>query len=431
VEVRLRTLRTLRVDPSSGSRIAGVEGLRALAAGSILVFHVSLDSSTSSEPHLGIVSRWLIPQLPLGVTLFFVLSGFLLYRPFVAALMRGQERPSISRYLGNRALRIFPAYLFILVMVALVLQTALVYDAAGRHIPGRLDDPGVLAKNAVFLQNYDTPWKGSFFTGIGPAWSLAVEAVFYVALPLLVLGAYGLASGATTRSAARLACLAPAGLLLVVGLVTKLAIYLIGPTSWEGAGSHPMSTVLYWSFLGNADKFAFGMAVAVLYVNVQDELVRPPRWWPPAVFAAILAVAIPTAKFTTNNAEDADPSNYAYNTLMALACALLLALVVLPRLEHARGSLLVRVLETRPLVVAGLVSYSVFLWHEPVIYWLRRHDLTQDGATGFGLDLLLVGAVVGVLSSLTYRFIELPALRRKTRGGARVEAPAPQLQAAP
>ena len=113
--------------------------MRALAACSILVFHCWLDSSSDGTPaNLGPISRYLIPQFPLGVTLFFTLSGFLLYRPFVAALMRGRERPNVWRYLKNRALRILPAYWFILFVVALVLQTALVYDHAGRRVPGRL-----------------------------------------------------------------------------------------------------------------------------------------------------------------------------------------------------------------------------------------------------------------------------------------------------
>jgi peptidoglycan/LPS O-acetylase OafA/YrhL len=424
---KLRRLHLLRVDPASGTRIAGVEGLRALAASSILVFHCWLYSSPSeTRANLGPVSRYLLPQLPLGVTLFFVLSGFLLYRPFVAALLRGGARPSLLRYLRNRALRILPAYWFILIVVAVVLQTALVYDGTGVWGPGRLDDPGILARNAIFVQNYGTPWTGSFFTGIGPAWSLAIEAVFYLTLPLIVLAAFALTKHARTRTDRRMVALAPAALMLLVGVGGKLMTYLLN--------SADLSTVLYWSFLANADKFAFGMAVAVLYVDVEDRFVHVPRWGRAVAAAGLLAVALPTAMFTTNNAvPGADGTNLIYNTMMALACAGFVALVVLPRSESRHRLTLAWVLESRPLVAAGLVSYSLFLWHEPVVYWLRRHDLTLAGPSGFFFNLALLSTSVGILSVLTYRLVELPALRRKSRQSTRPDesVPAYQVEAAP
>jgi peptidoglycan/LPS O-acetylase OafA/YrhL len=430
----LRRLHLLRVDPSSGARIGGVEGLRAVAASSIVVFHVWLDSSPDNKPvKLGLVSRDLIPQLPLGVTLFFVLSGFLLYRPFAAALIRDQRRPSIRKYLRNRALRILPAYWFILLVVALVLQTALIHDRTGIWRPGRLDDPDVLARNALFVQNYTTPWQGSFFTGIGPAWSLAIEAVFYVALPLLVLLAFDLGRLASTRAGRRLAAVVPVATLLIVGMAGKVATFLLGLPGWGVLRGSTVSPILYWGFPTNADKFAFGMAVAVLYTDCEDRILRLPRWWPVGATAGLLAIALPAAKLTTNNAVGGDGSNLIYNALTALACALLLALVVLPRRDRRRPPALVRVLETRPLVVAGLVSYSLFLWHEPLIYWLHRHHLTLAGRSGFLVNLLLLATIAGVLSIFTYRWVELPALRRKRRElrGQIAAVPAREMQAAP
>jgi len=418
----VRRLKLLRVDPAYGSRIPGVEGLRALAASSILLFHCWLYSSPDkTHANLGPLSRYLFPQLPLGVTLFFALSGFLLYRPFVAAVMRDRERPSLWRYLRNRALRILPAYWFILLVVALGLQTALVYDPAGNWGPGQLTDPGILARNAFFVQDYS---GRTLLTGIGPAWSLAIEAVFYLTLPLLVLLAGALAKTARTRRGRRIAALSPAALMLLLGIAGKVADFLIGV--------QPLKSILYWSFLANADKFAFGMAVAVLFVDAKDQLLRLPRWWPVAAMAGLLAVAIPTAKFTANNAFAGDGSNFIYNTLMALACALLLALVVLP--GHAGPRLrLVRLLETRVLVGTGLVSYSLFLWHEPLVYWLSRHGLTLAGTAGFFFNLLLLATTAGILSDLSYRWVELPALRRKARQrpGPIEAVPAYQIEAAP
>ena len=89
----LRLLSALIVDPSSGSRLGGIHGLRALAAGSILVGHIwTFAPSDGRRLDLGPFNA-LALQLPLGVTLFFLLSAFLLYRPFAKAVLRPDRSP--------------------------------------------------------------------------------------------------------------------------------------------------------------------------------------------------------------------------------------------------------------------------------------------------------------------------------------------------
>jgi len=97
--------------PSRATPIPGVEGVRAIAAASILVYHCwRYGAEGGSRAHLGLVNRFVLPHLPLGVTLFFSLSGFLLYQPFVAAALSGSPFPKVGTYFRNRALRILPAY---------------------------------------------------------------------------------------------------------------------------------------------------------------------------------------------------------------------------------------------------------------------------------------------------------------------------------
>ncbi len=74
---------------------------------------------------------------------------------------------------------------------------------------------------------------------------------------------------------------------------------------------------------------------------------------------------------------------------------------------------MVRLLESRPLVAMGVVSYSIFLWHHPIILWLERHGLAVTGWGDLLVFFVVVTVVVGVLSALTYRFVERPALSRK------------------
>jgi len=88
--------------------------------------------------------------------------------------------------------------------------------------------------------------------------------------------------------------------------------------------------------------------------------------------------------------------------------------VVLPDPTPARHWL-PALLDSRPLVAIGLVSYSLFLWHEPLAHWLREQGLTLTGTGGFVVNLIVLAMVTGLLSWLTYRYVEVPAMSRRRR----------------
>ncbi len=136
------------MNPAFARRLVGIEGLRGIAAASVLTAHVWLISQPSGHFfELGWLNTYVFPQLKNGVTLFFVLSGFLLFLPFVAAALRDEPRPAFDAYLRNRALRILPAYWFIL------LCTALCFRRRGYTTPAlsgssAMDNLSLLAQNA-------------------------------------------------------------------------------------------------------------------------------------------------------------------------------------------------------------------------------------------------------------------------------------------
>lgn len=205
--------------------------MRALAASSVLLFHVWVFSSPHGESFtLGQLTR-VMPDLAFGVTLFFTLSGFLLYRPFTAALIRGSDRPSFAAYLRNRALRIVPAYVAILLLSALVLRSVFVRDESGELATQGAPSIGWLLNNLTLTQNY-TP--SGVITGISPAWSLAVEVVLYFTLPALVLFGVLVAKQAATRAGRSWAVLMPPLMLLLVGLAGKATSALVGSDSDDG-----------------------------------------------------------------------------------------------------------------------------------------------------------------------------------------------------
>jgi peptidoglycan/LPS O-acetylase OafA/YrhL len=417
----------LRAGPRGESRIPGVEGVRAVAASCVLIYHCWLYGAGGGErAQLGLVNRFLLPHLPLGVMLFFALSGFLLYLPFVSSVVNQTKYPSMKRYFRNRALRILPAYWVILFAVGILLPAAVIRTSPDSITLGRLtSSPTLIVRDAALVQDF---LPGSMLTGIGPAWSLAVEVVFYLALPLLGWLAAACARRADGPGGRSLAALVPIALLVVIGLsgrATAQFLVVPGGGGWSPGWDGDWHSVIARSFWAQADLFACGMALAVLRVNLERGRVRLPAWWRPAAVAGAAAVAVPTMLLLDRGVFDKEA--YAYQGPMSLACGLLLALVVLPDPRPGRRPL-IHLLTTRLFVAVGLASYSLFLWHEPLARLLHARGLSLNGTVGFGVNLLVVGVLAGLLSALTYRYVERPALRlkdRARRAGRVAETPGP------
>jgi peptidoglycan/LPS O-acetylase OafA/YrhL len=409
--------------PRSGGRLRGIEGARALAATSILVLHCWLFGSPDGPPGWGTWAAVPFENLALGVTLFFTLSGFLLYRPFVAAILRAESPPSTRAYLRNRALRILPAYLGILAVTALVFGTVNLRSTSGELTIGRLTDPSQFASAALLVNGYR---PSELLIGIGPAWSLAVEVVFYLALPILAAGAAALALGRERRGR-RLAVLVPPLLLLLVGWSGKFVAGVVVSAPPTHGWSTNWHSVIERSFWAQADLFTFGMLLAVARVEAEDGVLRVGRRARLACAGAAVLILIPCAL----TFDGAQLSYLPQNTAAALACTLLLATVVLPRRDGEPSSV-ARGLEARPLIAAGVVSYSIFLWHEPLIHWLEDHGLTGTGWGGLAITIVVAGAVTGALATASYRLLEAPALRRKRVVALAGPPPSPsEVQAAP
>jgi peptidoglycan/LPS O-acetylase OafA/YrhL len=238
---------------------------------------------------------------------------------------------------------------------------------------------------------------------------LAIEVVFYLVLPLLAFAALLTQRRLRSHSLAHWSILAPVLIMLMLGVLGKiLAVYAVpGPLNSFNAGWH---SVLQFSFLGHADVFAWGMAVAVLKVLHDEGLAKLPgkraRLYGEGALVLIFAIAL----FSLPAADRGWMTFF-----LPLPFALVLAFVVLSSQARGSQSLLTRVLASRPLVAAGLVSYSVFLWNHPLLYWLHAHGLVWYGPVGFVATLALLCLLCGVLSALTYRFVESPALRLKLR----------------
>lgn len=395
----------LTIRPSWGRRLVGIEGLRGIAALSVLVHHVTLRLADDDKigSTLWRVGGWLTH----GLTLFFVLSGFLLFRPFAASIIEGRPLPSIRGYARNRFLRIYPTYLVIFLLVGLVFGAAYTEGAPhGGAAIGYLTDPLKLVANVLLLQSYIPE---TMVTGIGPSWSLGAEVAFYVALPLLALWCVRLARG---RLRAMHAVLAAPAVLIATGWLMTLYMQrrtagMTGDEAFDNTWGHTWSAVLARSLLGQADLFGYGMLAAVVVVALRRRgLARVP--------ALVPALVLTGAAVLTWAALVGPLDSYA-RRFIGMAAAMLVVAVVLPS-PTGGASRLSEALEARPLRYLGLVSYSIYLWHVPVMFWLDRHGLAYgDDTAGLMANLALVTAVSVALASATFWLVERPALNAKQR----------------
>src|SRR5579859_383189 len=157
--------------------IPALDGVRAIACLTVVTFHISL--ITKQDIHIWDSANVnpLIAAIALsgdtGVTLFFILSGFLLFLPYAKSLLfAGTQWPSTRRFYLRRALRILPAYYLTLVLMVLI------YRPEYRQLDH-------LRNWGFFLTLFMDSSQSTYKSINGPFWTLAVEWQFYLLLPIL------------------------------------------------------------------------------------------------------------------------------------------------------------------------------------------------------------------------------------------------------
>lgn len=366
---------------SGAHRLAGLDALRGLAAVAIVVLHVWLYTTTTSADRDGL-DEAVIHQFRLALTLFFVLSGYLLYRGWVAAVIDGRQRPRMGRYALSRARRLAPGAWLCLAITAPVL--VLLDDVRGVVVP----DAHLLPLFAVFAQGVHPETLARLNP---PMWTLTVEASFYLVLPLLGVLAARLVG--SSRIAPRTALMAPAVLLVVLGTAWN---------AWLALRPQGSGLLLASALPALAPCFAAGMAAAVL---AHGATLRPRH----VRALAILGVAVVVAGGWWHESGAAGTS-IAGRVIRDFGAAVGFAALVVTVAHAARP---VRLLSRGPLPWLGERSYGVYLWHMPVIYVLRGAGVFPEGRTTAAV--LVVFALVVPIAHLSWTLVERPALRWSPR----------------
>jgi peptidoglycan/LPS O-acetylase OafA/YrhL len=296
--------------------------------------------------------------LGFGVMLFFALSGYLLYRPFARRHFGGGGALSVLTYARNRALRILPLYWVTVIVLLLLTQ----------H--------GGSANQWWRFMTFSESFSLSTAQQVdGPMWSLVVEVHFYVLLPLL---AWGLA---------RLRHPAAAAVVLIV---------LGGASAWFW--HQHLSPAFEWQYSLPATFFGFvpGMVLALLQTSWTKRrsgiLVQRDLWLAGGVGLWVVVCLWPVWEAP----------------LVAGASFLALGAVVLP----LEGGWFIRLLDLRPLALAGVASYSLYLWHVPII----EHVWAGHGLSiSTGPLIWETLPVALVVAGLSYAVVERSALTLRGR----------------
>ncbi|HZU72578.1 MAG TPA: acyltransferase [Acidimicrobiales bacterium] len=384
---------------AKGGRFPCFDGLRALAAVSVVVVHTAFSSGFSFRSAYGSYTA----RAEIGVSVFFLISGFLLYRPMASAHLAGRPSPSPRRFLARRALRIVPAYWLALTVLAFGLH----WLSLGRPVDA--------LQYYGFAQIYS---RTHVLGGISQAWSLCTEVSFYLFLPL-----YGalLACGRRDRTARRQLGLELAGLAALIGTSA-------GFRAWIFIGRPRLADQMAVWLPSYLDLFALGMALAVMSAwwtehaeepDVLRHKAQPAVAW---VLAAALYWLVSHAGLPITPLYRA---TYAQSIVRQELYGLFALCLLAPAVFGPQDQGLVRgLLRWRPVAAVGVVSYGVYLWHQAFVSallgWAHRPI--------FGLPMhFLLPATLGLASAaaaVSYLLVERLFLRLKPRRARLDLAPA-------
>jgi peptidoglycan/LPS O-acetylase OafA/YrhL len=363
---------------------AELDGLRAIAVLAVMLLHLGLFLPNGSRVASGGQA---------GVTLFFVLSGFLI-TSLLLEEWGGTANINLGAFYLRRILRLFPALIALLITTLLLIYVFVL-------TPTTFSAPSLRAIPfaAFYLANWDFIHHQTSLGTLVITWSLAVEEQFYIIWPLLLLCL--LRQGVRLRRLLKL-------VLCGVAASTLLRILLLA----TGSDSY---RVLFGSDT-RADALLLGCALGII---LKSELIIASRY---LKFAAPVGITIWIASvvFAPTIIDGVDNHmDYSYLpvfTLTAVAGTLLIGGLVL-----THGTLLHRFLANPVLTWIGMRSYGIYLWHVTVYAFAPTF-----GLIGYPRQLFLVLATL-IPVIISYEFVERPALRLKARMRSTITSPAPAL----
>ena len=377
-----------------------MDGARAIAALIVVLNHegtfatlINVDWAPSN------LRLFLIPLGRIGIAAFFVISGFLLYRPFVLAHFGNTRPPKYGAFWLRRIGRILPGYWFALL---------------GAMALGTVDFPNAnLSDYALtfgLAQNYR--FAGITGLGIGIAWTLVIEVSFYLVVPFIAW--FIRKAGAMAGLSALRAQIVWLSTIAAASIVVKVfwLLFLDGEPQYFRRW-FPLSELGRWlpSFM---DWFALGMLVAVCSVWRELGGTIPKiisafaqRAWSCWALSAIFLLALTRSGLTVEIwAQNSPVTGFLYDELSLIAGFFLVFPALLP---GERTGWVRRLLATRVFVFLGTVSFGIFLWNDIIGEYLLVHRPFPTLFGHIASYILLITVLSVVIAYFSLILIERPA----------------------
>ena len=335
--------------------VPGLDGLRAIAILLVIGVHIS---------------HRLFPGGHIGVDIFFVLSGFLITGTLIADFQRSSSI-TVTRFYLRRAARLMPALLALVIIV-----TAFEMATSFRPVPIAQESLAAALYYMNFLRTVDPSFDAGY---LGHTWSLAIEQQFYLIWPLIILLTYRF-QFARRRTI----------VLTISGVWALWAAYLyLSGAPWRH---------YYFAFDARIFQILAGCSLAVL--KDSRWLSRWRQAWPLAALIVLAATLWP------------DTGVSAWEGWRAFAATFASAGLILEITSRQTG-VLSRLMSTPALVYIGKISYSLYLWHYPVLLVVR--DLINQQSCWYYPVIIGSMLLATAMASLSYHLIETQFLKLKRR----------------
>ncbi len=407
--------------PRPRPHFKGLEGMRAVAASMVVLTHATYLAGDARSSWLATPGRF----GDAGVAVFFVLSGFLIYRPFAVAHLDGNRSMPTLAFWWRRLLRIVPCYWFALT----VLWGIHHFQPFGFTMGFELGPQWW--KYYLLIQIYTPLAQG----GIAQSWSIATEVSFYLLIPFWSMLIRALSRRRRTPFALEFGGVA---FLFVFGYLSRWwfshSTALFVPRSSLLPAGVTLRAVSFTWLPNQIDTFAAGMAIAVIsaWLIRRDRNDALDRWmrWPTLWWVAAFGVYMVISYWLGDNAGDYRST---YWQLRQTLYGMLGVLMLLPLVfGDQRVGLVRRFVSWKPIWWVGTVSYGFYLWHLTIMERLITIPAPFGGAPQWhGLrnwrlfdanvyGLIVASFILGLAAAgFSWYVVEKPLLRFKGLVGGR------------
>lgn len=384
------------------SRIAGADGLRALACLLVVWHHTAQKLNPEGQSPIVSALHFLGMRGEVGVSLFFVLSGCLLSIPFWGAFVERKAFPSIKRYSLNRAARIAPAFWLNLIVCNILAVSFFNLEFSWQKFSSAF----------LFINSYH---YSTFFPSElnGPLWSIGLEVSCYLLLPIALYAIFKTAKSVVTAMLGVGALIV--ALQVINPLITKVFMTDNEQKGWQfGMDGGAKQWLPYWNVASFFTQFLLGSLAALVIVYLRSKQAKVSRLFD----LGFVAASVVATMLVLHRLNPGAPDSLTQQPYVSPFFALFMAIALVCASHSVYVS---RALDNRLFSWLAKVSFGVYLWHMVAIEVIARGfnaEYVYGGVRDAGQWTLLGALVLGIsiaIAAASWKWFESPILRAVRR----------------